>query len=79
MGANCVIVVERHRKVLETYSLTQVSQSHVLRLPIQPNKHKDAHKCWKALTGANFVIIVERQRKVLETYSFNSSVTKPCT
>ena len=82
MGANCVIIVERHRKVLETYIVfTQVSQSHVLRLPIQPNKHTDAHKCWKALTGANCVIIVEveRQRKVLETYSFNSSVTKPCT
>ena len=78
---NCVIIVERHRKVLETYSFhfSVTKPCSLLRLPIQPNNHTDAQKCWKALTGANCVIIVERPRKVLETYSFNSSVTKPCT
>ena len=78
MGANCVIIVERHRKVLEPIVFTQVSQSHVLSLQIQPNNHTDAHKCWKALTGANCVIIVECHRKVLETSSFHSSVKNPC-
>ena len=67
-----------HRKVLEASSFFQVSQIHVHRLPIQPNNHTDAHKCWKALTGANCVIIVERHRKVLETYSLHSSVKNPC-
>ena len=79
MGPNCVIIVERHRKVLETFSLhSSVTQCHVLRLPIQPNNHTDAHKSWEALTGANCVIIVERPRKVLEIYSFHLSVKNPC-